>query len=190
MIRNKTSCICFVIIMAAVLTAGCGSKKAVDSVGTPGITTESETAASNLEKAMIQEDSAEDEGQEGQEGQEGPGATESSESPESDNRAEAFAEKIQEAIADRDLESLADLLLYPCSFISMDKETIVFEKREDLIKLNPDMVFGDDLMIAVANVDTGSLNTIEKNIVLGEGESKITFQLNQEGSFGIIEIKE
>jgi hypothetical protein len=184
MIRNKTSCICFVIIMAAVLTAGCGSKKAVDSVGTPGITTESETAASNLEKAMIQEDSAEDEGQEG------PGATESSESPESDNRAEAFAEKIQEAIADRDLESLADLLLYPCSFISMDKETIVFEKREDLIKLNPDMVFGDDLMIAVANVDTGSLNTIEKNIVLGEGESKITFQLNQDGSFGIIEIKE
>lgn len=184
MIRNKTSCICFVIIMAAVLTAGCGSKKAVDSVETSGITTESETAAGNLEKAMIQEDSVEEEGQEG------PGATESSESLELDHRAEAFAEKIQEAIADRDLESLADLLQYPCSFISMDKETIVFEKREDLIKLNPDMVFGDDLMIAVANVDTGSLNTIEKNIVLGEGESKITFQSNEEGSFGIIEIKE
>ena len=184
MIRNKTSCICFVIIMTAVLTAGCGSKKAVDSVETPGITTESETAAGNLEKAMIQEDSA------AEEGQEGPGATESSESLELDNRAEAFAEKIQEAIADRDLESLADLLRYPCSFISMDKETIVFEKREDLIKLNPDMVFGDDLMIAVANVDTGSLNTIEKNIVLGEGESKITFQSNEDGSFGIIEIKE
>lgn len=184
MIRNKTSCICFVIIMAAVLTAGCGSKKAVDSVETSGITTESETAAGNLEKAMIQEDSQEEEGQEG------PGATESSESLELDNRAEAFAEKIQEAIADRDLESLADLLRYPCSFISMDKETIVFEKREDLIKLNPDMVFGDDLMIAVANVDTGSLNTIEKNIVLGEGESRITFQSNEDGSFGIIEIKE
>jgi hypothetical protein len=184
MIRNKTSCICFVILMTAVLTAGCGSKKAVDSVRTPGITTESETAASNMEKAMMQEDLAE------VEGQEGPGATESSESPEVEQRAEAFAEKIQEAIADRDLESLADLLLYPCSFISMDKETIVFEKREDLLKLNPDMVFGDDLMIAVANVDTGSLNTVEKNIVLGEGESKITFQSSQDGSFGIIEIKE
>jgi hypothetical protein len=184
MIRNKTSCICFVIIMTAVLTAGCGSRKAVDSVGTPGITTESGTAASNLEKAMIQEDPAEEEGQEG------PGAMESSESPESDKRAEAFAEKIQEAIADRDLESLADLLSYPCNFISMDKETMVFEKREDLIKLNPDMVFGDDLMVAVANVDTGSLNTIEKNIVLGEGESKITFQSSQDGSFGIVEVKE
>jgi outer membrane murein-binding lipoprotein Lpp len=184
MIRNKTSCICFAICMAAVLITGCGSRKAVDSVGTPGITTESETAANEMDKAMIQEDVS------AEEGQEGPGAMESSESPGTDKKSEAFAEKVQEAIADRDLEALADLLAYPCKFISMDKETIVFEKREDLLKLNPDMIFGDDLMVAVANVDTGSLNTKDEKIVLGEGESRITFQAGQDGSIGIIEIKE
>lgn len=183
--RKKTSCICFAILMAAVLMAGCGSRKAVDSVGTPGITTESETAASEMEKAMIQENFSEDEGQE-----EGSGAMKDSESPGMEKKTEAFAEKVQEAVADRDLETLADLLFYPCKFISMDKENFLFEKREDLLKLNPDMVFGDDLMVAVANVDTGSLNTKEKNIVLGEGESRITFQVHQDGSIGIIEIRE
>ena len=133
MIRNKTSCICFAICMAAVLITGCGSRKAVDSVGTPGITTESETAANEMDKAMIQEDVSADEGQEG------PGAMESSESPGTDKKSEAF---------------------------------------------------GDDLMVAVANVDTGSLNTKDEKIVLGEGESRITFQTSQDGSIGIIEIKE
>lgn len=66
----------------------------------------------------------------------------------------------------------------------------MYLKKEDLLKLNPDMIFGDDLMVAVANVDTGSLNTKDEKIVLGEGESRITFQTSQDGSIGIIEIKE
>ena len=75
-------------------------------------------------------------------------------------------------------------------FITMDKETMSVKKKEDFLKQNPDMIFGDDLMVAVANVDTGTLKKIEEDMALGEGESRIIFQSNQDGSIGIIEIKE
>lgn len=192
MMRKKISCICFAILLAALLTAGCGRKEASDSSGTPTETTESETAASRMEKAMIQEETSEiSEEEEAQDlGEAGPGAMESSENQGTDTKVEAFAEKIQEAVSDRNLESLADLLSYPCIFITGDKEKIVLQKREDLTKQNPDMVFGDDLMIAVANVDTGTLQMTQNVVVLGEGESNITFQVKTDGTMGITEIKE
>jgi hypothetical protein len=125
-------------------------------------------------------------------GQPGPGAgfTESEESAGPGKKVEAFAEKIQEAVGDRDLEAFAGLLVYPCVFITGDGETITFHSREDLFKQNPDMVFGDDLMVAVANVDTVSLKVTDQGVTMGEGASAITFKEQSDGSFEITEIKE
>lgn len=192
MMRKKISCICFAILLAALLTAGCGRKEASDSSGTPTETTESETAASRMEKALIQEETSEisEEDEAEDMGEAGPGAMESSESQGADTKVEAFAEKVQEAVSDRNLETLADLISYPCVFITGDQEKIILQNSEDLTKQNPDMVFGDDLMVAVANVDTGTLQVTEKGVVLGEGESNITFRLKADGTIGITEIKQ
>lgn len=192
MMRKKFSCICFVMVMAALFLAGCGRKEASDTSGAPIETTESETAASRMEKAMIQEEASEtSEEEEAEEvGEAGPGAMESTQNQDPDTKVEAFAEKVQEAVSDRNLEALADLIFYPCVFITGDQEKIILQNREDLTKQNPDMVFGDDLMVAVANVDTGTLQVAQKRVVLGEGESYITFQVKNDGTIGIIEIKE
>ncbi len=190
--KKKISCICFAILVAALLTAGCGRKEASDSSGTPIETTESETGASPMKRAGIQEETSESPKEEEAEvmGEAGPGAMESSESQGPDKKVEAFAEKVQEAVSDRDLEALADLISYPCVFITGDQEKIILKNSGDLTKQNPDMVFGDDLMVAVANVDTGTLKETQKGVVLGEGDSNITFQVKPDGTIGIIEIIE
>ena len=116
--------------------------------------------------------------------QAGPGSDipETTEAADPDKKAEAFAEKVQEAVADRDLEALADMLSYPCIFITGDQDTLTIEKRDDLVKQNPDMVFGDDLMVSVANVDTADLDIKDQRVVLGEGESNITFKEMPDGT--------
>ncbi|WP_077611510.1 hypothetical protein [Clostridium sp. Marseille-P2415] len=193
MFRKKISYICFAVAAAVLFAAGCGRKEAADSGGTPSEVTESETAAIRMEKA-ITEGSTEEEtaGSEEDMGQAGPGteSMDSSESAGPGKKVEAFAERIQEAVADRDMEAFADLLLYPCVFVTGDQETIILKQRDDLMKQNPDMVFGDDLMIAVANVDTVTLKMTEEGVILGEGASNITFKEKSDGSIGITEIRE
>jgi len=52
------------------------------------------------------------------------------------------------------------------------------------------MVFGDDLMVSIAKVDTATLKKSEAGIVMGEGASRIVFQETADGSIGITEMKE
>jgi len=192
MLKKKISLFCLAVAFAVLFTAGCGRKQAADLGGAPSEAAKTETAADRMEKLRT-EDNADDETvPEEDVNQSGPGieAVESEESAGTEKKVEAFAEKIQETVGDRDLQAFADLLFYPCTFITGDGETITFNNREDLFKQNPDMVFGDDLMVAVANVDTVSLKMTDKGVIMGEGTSKITFQERQDGSFGITEIKE
>ncbi|PJJ28998.1 hypothetical protein [Lacrimispora celerecrescens] len=191
MLKKKISLLCFAVAFAVLLTAGCGRKQAADLGGAPSEAANSETAAVRMEKSGTNQGDEKTVPEEDM-GQSGPGieAVESEESTGAGKKVEAFAEKIQEAVGDRDLEAFADLLFYPCVFVTADEETITLNNREDLFKQNPDMVFGDDLMVAVANVDTVSLNMTDKGVTMGEGTSKITFQKRSDGSFGIIEIRE
>ena len=145
-----------------------------------------------MEKARIEEEADDEAAVKEDMDQSGPGteATEEVESTGPGKKVEAFAEKIQEAVGDRDLQAFGDLLFYPCVLLTGDEETITLKSREDLLKQNPDMVFGDDLMIAVANVDTVSLKKTDQGVVMGEGDSRITFQERSDGSYGITEIRE
>ncbi|MEY8356356.1 hypothetical protein AALB39_23820 [Lachnospiraceae bacterium 54-53] len=200
MFRKKISTVCFAVFMAVLFMAGCGGKEAADAGSAPSEATESETAAIKMERAAAEEKQEEQKeqeeedmaGEEADAGLPGPGSDvpETGESDSPGKKAEAFAEKIQEAVADRNQEALAELLFYPCVFVTGDQETIILEKKEDLLKQNPDLVFGDDLMVAVANVDTASLNVTDRGIVLGEGSSNITFREKTDGSIGITEIRE
>ena len=192
MLKKKIGLFCFAAVMTVVLAAGCGRKNAADIGGSSSETAKTETAAVRMEKSGTEEKADEEAVTEDDMDQSGPGteATEEEESSGPGKKVEAFAEKIQEAVADRDLQALGDLLFYPCVFITGDVETITLNSLEDLLKQNPDMVFGDDLMVAVANVDTVSLKMTDKGVVMGEETSKVTFQERSDGSLGITEIRE
>ncbi|MFT4104256.1 MAG: hypothetical protein QM657_00705 [Lacrimispora sp.] len=188
MFRKKIIYIYFAIAAAALFLAGCGAPSS-DGAG-------AETGAVMMEKAVTEENkeskseamAAEETGME----EAGPGEDAETERKEDgpEKKIEAFAETVQEAVSDRDLEALGDLLFYPCVFITGDEETVILEKKEDLLKQNPDMVFGDDLMVSVANVDTATLKADGEGVVLGEGTSGITFQEKTGFGLRITEIRE
>lgn len=185
MLRKRFGFISFVIVLAVFFAVGCGKKEDSTAGLKTAQMTESETAASIMDNAISEEDITEE------------GITEDSTDMADDQtaegpgkQAEAFAEKIQEAVSDRSLETLAELITYPCVFITGDQEKIILKTQEDLLKQNPDMVFGDDLMVAVAKVDTAMLKKTAKGVAMGEGDSRIVFQESPEGSIGITEIKE
>lgn len=68
--------------------------------------------------------------------------------------AAAFAGKIKEAVAAKDMEALADLTSYPVYVGLPDTEGIV-ETREDFLALGADQVLTQELMdsVAAASVD-------------------------------------
>ncbi len=196
MLRKRFGIVCFIIALAVFFAAGCGKKGESAAGLSTAQMTESETSDSNsnMKKSVLESStegtvSSEDgepdllmkdqEETQAEETYGGPG-----------KQAEAFGEKIQEAVSDRNLEELAELIAYPCVFINGDQETIILKKQEDLLKLNPDMVFGDDLMVSIAKVDTATLKKSEEGIVMGEGASRIVFQETADGSIGITEMRE
>lgn len=104
---------------------------------------------------------------------------------------EAFAERVQEAVADRDLESIADLTAFPLKLLTTDGEALHFKDRNEFLKQNPDMIFGDDLMVVVANIDTGTLEIKEDGVTMGTAEGPhIRYGMGTNGSFGIVDIQE
>lgn len=70
--------------------------------------------------------------------------------------AVAFAEKIQAAVADEDLEALADLTSYPV-YVSIADGSVI-ENREDFIALGTDKLFTPELKDSIANADLSELS--------------------------------
>lgn len=103
---------------------------------------------------------------------------------------EAFAELVQEAVADRDMEAFADLIFFPVTLHTTDGEALTFQDREEFSKQNPDLIFGDDLMMAVANVDTAILEKQAGGVTMGEGTAFLRLQTAEDGTLGIVEIRE
>lgn len=187
MLRKIYSFIILGVFLTVILLAGCAGKdnpKAVEETNK----TESKSVVNPMEQTVTKSSTEKPE----EEKQPDISTEEATvtETKKKDEQLEAFAETVQEAVSDRDLEALSDLLSYPCVFVTVDQETISIKKKEDLIKQNPDMVFGDDLMIAVATVDTATLNYSGDGIVLGEGSSHLIFRKMETGGFGITEIRE
>ena len=96
---------------------------------------------------------------------------------------------MQEALADQDMEALESLVSYPCK-ISRDGTVLatVYDESQFLSQ-DPSLIFGDDLLLAIANVDTGNLHMINNRVEMGQ-EQKIVFQLRDDGELGITEIYE
>ena len=176
-------------LTAAMILAGCGGNTGTDAAQTQET---EEAAQENTEQAdtSAQEDSEQAEDAEtGQEEQnpEETGGSETSESGEEavtyeDNFAvdseavSAFADKIKEAVAAKDMEALADLTAFPVYVGIPDTDGIV-ETREDFLALGADQVLTDELSASVEAADmSGQEPSMAGFVVSGEsGRPSIIF---------------
>ena len=169
-------------LTAAVILAGCGGNAGKDAGQTQEMeeTTQENTAQEDSEQAQDTENSQEEQNPED------AGESESSESAETvtyeDNfavdskAAAAFAEKIKEAVAAKDLEALADLTSFPV-YVGLPDIDGGVETREDFLALGADSVFTQELMDAVAAADDSSLQPSMAGFVLSNesGRPNIIF---------------
>lgn len=178
---KKKAAVWLIGVCAAVMVWGCGSNVAKEETKA---LSESSTPLAVEQKNDRQE--SEEDGETGPGEQEEPGLT----GAKSPAAVEVFAEKIQEAVADKDMEALADLTEFPLTLVSTDKEKIVIADREEFLKQNPDMIFGDDLMIAVANVDTAVLSPEDDTIAVGDENSFLLYREIGDDVFAVTVIQE
>ena len=99
--------------------------------------------------------------------------------------AAEFGGKIKEAVAEQDIEKLADLTAFPV-YVGVIGDGIVVETREDFIALGADALFTEEMMASIAGADENSLNPSKAGFTLcsGDGAPSITFGV-QDGKLGI-----
>ncbi len=84
---------------------------------------------------------------------------------------EAFAEQIQAAMADQDLEALADLCAYP---LAVNGEVV--ESREAFMELGVDVIFTEERCAVIAAVDVSTLEETKAGFIMGDATPNIIFR--------------
>lgn len=88
--------------------------------------------------------------------------------------AKAFAEKIQQAVAAKDLEALADCTAFPV-YVGLEQAGVV-ESREDFLALGADAVITDALMQSIQDADLSSFKPSMAGFSIGgQGTANINF---------------
>lgn len=95
---------------------------------------------------------------------------------------EAFANEIKAAVADKDIEALADLLSYP-SYVAVG-DGVEVDSKDDFIALGADTVFTQELCDTIAAVDVSALESSMAGIVMGDATPNIIFK-SVDGTLGI-----
>lgn len=91
----------------------------------------------------------------------------------------AFAEKIQSAMADKDIEALANLCSYP---LAVNGEVV--ENKEAFLALDEDTVFTEERCAVIAAVDVQALEETMAGIIMGDATPNIIFK-SVDGNLGI-----
>lgn len=160
------------IVMAMMLTA-CGTKE-MDSVRSQEeVTIDSETGdATETVSDVVMADNATDKEY-----------YEDNFSVSSDV-VEEYAKEIQQAVKEKDINKLADLVTYPV-YIGLGDGQII-ENREAFVELDSIEIFTDELLDSIENADKSGLEPSMAGFVLwsSEGAPNIIFSV-QEGKLGI-----
>ena len=155
------------ILLAMILTVAglCSCGKAGEEKGeTPGENVEEEKNTQDGQESGEEPQLPEADGKaEGT--SEAEGGEETKESGEADGgldnfdadmeKVAAYAGAIREAVADRDLEKLADLTGFPV-YVGLEGVDIV-ETREDFLALDPEAVFSDEMVSSIVKADISGL---------------------------------
>ncbi len=97
--------------------------------------------------------------------------------------AASFAEEIKTAVAEKDLEKLADLSGFPV-YVGLPEIGGV-ETREDFLALGSERIFTEELLQSVASADTANLEPSRAGFVLTDGSgANIVFGV-RDGALGI-----
>lgn len=94
-----------------------------------------------------------------------------------------FAEKVQKAVADKDMEALAGLCAYPV-YVSLGEgqgEEIADEAA--FLKMDADKIFTESLLKEIADTDVDTLEQFGAGVIMG-GENSIIFN-NVDGQVAI-----
>ena len=83
----------------------------------------------------------------------------------------AFAEQIKEAVADKDMDALAEL----CE---------VIETREAFMELGADVIFTEERCAVIEAVDVSALEDTMAGVIMGDGTPNIIFK-SVDGELGI-----
>ena len=76
-----------------------------------------------------------------------------------------FGEKIQEAVAAKDMEALADLTAYPV-YVGFTDGSVSAASREEFVALGAERIFTPELVESVGNADMNSLSPSMAGFVL------------------------
>lgn len=83
----------------------------------------------------------------------------------------AFAEMIQSAVADKDMEALADLCSYP---LAVNGEVV--ENRDAFIALGSDVIFTEERCAVIADTDVSALEETMAGVIMGDATPNIIFK--------------
>ena len=88
---------------------------------------------------------------------------------------QAFAQDIQQVVADQDLEGLADLVSFPV-YLGFADDPQSVETREDFVALGADRIFTEDLLTEISTADTSTLEPSQAGFALStSGRPYIVF---------------
>lgn len=90
-----------------------------------------------------------------------------------------FAEQIQAAVSDKDMDALADLCAYP---LAVNDEII--ESRDAFMELGADVIFTEERCAVIAAVDTAALEETMAGVIMGDATPNIIFK-SVDGKLGI-----
>lgn len=93
--------------------------------------------------------------------------------------AAAFAIQIQNAMANKDMEAMADLCSYP---LAVNGEVV--ENKEAFLALDGDVIFTEERCAVIAGIEESTLEETMAGIIMGDATPNIIFK-SVDGNFGI-----
>lgn len=177
-----------ILFMAAVITVSmgltaCGSRNEENNI-------ESGETESTFEEQVIMQETLSEEMESEESGSDGTEAAESEGLDNFDVEKQTFldfAVKVKEAVAEKDMEKLSELVSFP-TYVGFQEEGIVIEKKEDFMALDPERVFTPDMLISIEAADAEKLEASMAGFTLAkayeEGIPSITYSMTG-GRLGI-----
>lgn len=105
--------------------------------------------------------------------------TPQTESPQAENETVSFAEEIQTAVSNMDMDALADLCSYP---LAVNGEVI--EDKDAFLALGGDVIFTEERCKIIASVDVSALEETKAGFIMGDATPNIIFK-SVDGKLGI-----
>ena len=94
-----------------------------------------------------------------------------------------FAEKVQKAVADKDMEALAGLCAYPVYVSLGEGQGEEIADESDFLKMDAGQIFTESLLKEIADTDVDTLEQFGAGVIMGE-ENSIIFN-NVDGQAAI-----